>query len=106
MQTQRYEPLIWANFSGVLGLLLGLCAGILYAFGGLLIDVGVSLGWLAAETMGTPGLSIGTLYAFGALIGMPFIFAIAAWLGTLIISSIILVTYKLILQPLKNHEAP
>ena len=89
MKTQTYEPLIWANFGGVLGLLAGLCAGILYAFGGLLIDIGVSLGWLLAETMQTPGLSIGTLYAFGALIGIPLIFALGGWLLFLALGSCI-----------------
>lgn len=80
----RKKPLllfIWANFGGFIGLIIGLLCGILYSFGGLLIDVGVSLGWLSAQAMETPGLSIGTLYAFGALIGMPVLFALSGWLA-------------------------
>ena len=51
---------------------LGLIAGILYSFGGLLIDALVSLDWITSSE--TPGLSYGTVLAFGALIGMPMIF--------------------------------
>lgn len=51
--------------------LVGLLLGILYSFGGLAIDLLVSLGWLSAETFETPGLSFGTLLAFGALLVMP-----------------------------------
>ncbi|MDH3323685.1 MAG: DUF3566 domain-containing protein [Flavobacteriaceae bacterium] len=58
--------------------LVGLLAGIIYAFGGLIIDFMVSLRWIS--TMETPGLSYGTLLAFGALIGMPAIFAITGFL--------------------------
>ncbi|MGB0376521.1 MAG: hypothetical protein ACPGC5_04925 [Flavobacteriaceae bacterium] len=80
----RKKPLllfIWANFGGFIGLIIGLLCGILYSFGGLLIDIGVSLGWLSAQAMETPGLSIGTLYAFGALIAMPVLFALSGWLA-------------------------
>ncbi|MEL7002357.1 MAG: hypothetical protein AAFN93_06430 [Bacteroidota bacterium] len=62
-----------AKFQTILMALLGLVCGILYSFGGLIIDIMVSLGWLSAEDMETPGLSEGTLLAFGALIGMPLI---------------------------------
>ncbi|MTI20678.1 hypothetical protein E1176_06565 [Fulvivirga sp. RKSG066] len=67
---------VWsfAKFQTVLGALIGLVCGILYAFGGLVIDALVSAGVLSPEAMSTPGLSIGTLLAFGALIGMPVIF--------------------------------
>jgi hypothetical protein len=58
----------------VLGL-IGLVCGILYSFGGLAIDILVSIETLSAEAMSTPGLSYGTVLAFGALIGMPLIFA-------------------------------
>jgi len=54
---------------------LGLVAGILYSFGGLVIDVLVSIGWISSASAATPGLSLGTVLAFGALVGMPIIFA-------------------------------
>ena len=53
---------------------VGLLLGIWYSFGGLIIDILVSTGWLSSTAMETPGLSEGTLLAFGALIGMPAIF--------------------------------
>lgn len=53
---------------------LGVVAGVVYAFGGLAIDTAVTLGWMTTEE--TPGLSIGTILAFQALIGMPLIFAL------------------------------
>ncbi len=65
--------------AGVMGL-AGLAAGILYAFGGALYDALVTLGWVASAESGslsTPGLGWGTVLAFGALIGMPLIFAAA-----------------------------
>lgn len=58
--------------------LIGLLAGILYAFGGFLIDALVSLGWITSNE--TPGLSYGTVLAFGALVGMPVIFATIGFL--------------------------
>ena len=64
-----------ARLQSVMLGLIGLICGILYSFGGLLIDALVTLGLLSPEAMSTPGLSIGTLLAMGALIGMPVIFA-------------------------------
>jgi len=61
----------FARFQALLGALLGLIAGISYSFGGLIIDTLVTLGWVV--TPETPGLSYGTVLAFGALIGMPLI---------------------------------
>ncbi len=69
-----------AKFQAVLLLLVGLLCGILYSFGGLLIDVLVSLDFLSPIAMETPGLSYGTILAFGALIGMPVIFATLGFL--------------------------
>lgn len=62
-----------AKFQMVLFGLIGLLFGIFYSFGGLLIDILVSLEVLSAVKMETPGLSYGTFLAFGALIGMPLI---------------------------------
>lgn len=69
-----------AKFQAVLLFLIGLLCGILYSFGGLLIDIFVSLDLLSSVEMETPGLSYGTFLAFGALIGMPIIFAIIGFL--------------------------
>lgn len=66
--------------------ILGLLAGILYSFGGLAIDILISLEWIT--TTETPGLSYGTILAFGALIGMPLI-GIALGLVTGVISGIV-----------------
>ena len=51
-----------AVLGGVVGALVGLGLGVVYAFGGLLID------------LFTIGLNPGTWMAFGALIGMPVLF--------------------------------
>ena len=61
------------KFQTTMGAIIGLIAGILYSFGGLTIDVLVSSGLIISSE--TPGLSYGTILAFGALIGMPIIFA-------------------------------
>jgi len=70
----------FAVFQAVLIALIGMLCGILYSFGGFFIDLFVSLGLLSSERMFTPGLSFGTILAFGALIGMPIIFAIVGFL--------------------------
>lgn len=72
-KAKRIKVLSFAKFQAVLGLLIGLIAGILYSFGGFIIDALVTLGWITSSE--TPGLSYGTVLAFGALIGMPVIFA-------------------------------
>lgn len=77
-RSKKIKVLSFAIFQGFLGTLLGLIAGICYSFGGLIIDVLVSMGWVT--TSETPGLSYGTLLAFGALIGMPIIFAIGGFI--------------------------
>lgn len=69
----RINILGLAKFQTILFALLGVLAGILYSFGGLIIDVLVSLNWITTDE--TPGLSYGTILAFGALIGMPLISA-------------------------------
>lgn len=72
--------------------IIGLIAGILYAFGGLIIDAMVSFGWITTNE--TPGLSYGTILAFGALVGMPLIFAIVGFLLGLVEA----LFYKLVLM--------
>ena len=68
---KKIKIMSFAKFQGAIGLVIGLMAGILYAFGGLIIDAMVSLQWITTNE--TPGLSFGTILAFGALIGMPVI---------------------------------
>lgn len=70
---KKLKILPFLRFHTVLGALLGLIAGILYSFGGLIIDLLVNLDWIKSQE--TPGLSFGTILAFGALIGMPIISA-------------------------------
>lgn len=68
---KKINPLSLAKLQSILFGLLGLCAGIIYSIGGLIIDASVTFGLFASTE--TPGLSLGTILAFGALIGMPFI---------------------------------
>lgn len=69
----------FAIFQGSLTGLIGVVCGIVYSIGGLIIDVLVSADVLSAEKMETPGISIGTLLAMGALIAMPVIFFAAGF---------------------------
>ena len=71
---KKIKILPFAKFQAFLFGLVGLLAGILYSVGGLVLDTAVTLGWAASPE--TPGLSEGTMLAFGALLGMPIIFAI------------------------------
>ena len=68
--------------------MVGLVAGILYSFGGLIIDALVSIGWVSSTSAPTPGLGFGTVLAFGALIGMPAIFAAFGYIVGLVEASI------------------
>lgn len=70
----------FAKFQAVLFALVGMVCGILYFFGGLIMDALVTMGMLSSESMTTSGLSLGTLLAFGALIGIPIMFGIAGFL--------------------------
>lgn len=74
---KKLNVLSLAVLQAILLGLAGLLCGILYSFGGLIIDALVSLGWVT--TSETPGLSYGTVLAFGALIGMPLIGAVAGF---------------------------
>lgn len=80
-----------ANTFGFIGLILG----ILYSFGGLLVDLLVTLG--IVTTNETPGLSYGTVLAFGALIGMPAIGIVFGFIAGFIIG----IFYNLIPKKLK-----
>jgi len=67
----KLNILAFAKFLAIFFGLIGLLLGILYFFGGLILDVSVSMNWLQSEE--TTGLSYGTFLAFGALILMPLI---------------------------------
>ena len=69
----RVGILFSAKLVAIYGAGIGLILGILYSFGGALIDILVRLGWITSTE--TPGLSAGTALAFMALIGMPLIFS-------------------------------
>lgn len=73
-KVKRIKVVSFIKFQAFLGLLIGILAGVLYAFGGLIIDTLVSLELITC--IETPGLSFGTVLAFGALIGMPIIFMV------------------------------
>lgn len=79
----RLRIIPFALFQSMLMTLVGCVCGILYSFGGLIIDMLVSLDMLSPESMSTPGLSTGTLLAFGALLGMPLLFAVAGFVAGL-----------------------
>lgn len=72
----------FAKFQAFLFSLVGLLAGIIYSFGGLVIDTLVSLGLMTSDE--TAGLSYGTILAFLALIGMPLIFGIVGFLAGIV----------------------
>tara|TARA_Y100000310_G_C20457750_1_gene703861 strand:+ start:431 stop:751 length:321 start_codon:yes stop_codon:yes gene_type:complete len=71
-KVKKFKVLSFGIFQALLMALIGLVAGILYSFGGLLIDTLVTIGMITSQE--TPGLSYGTVLAFGALIGMPILF--------------------------------
>ena len=65
---QKLNVFSFALMQAKLLALIGLLLGIIYAFGGLVIDSIVSMNLISIAE--TPGLSMGTLLAFGALIGI------------------------------------
>ena len=69
------------KFQSLLLAIIGLIAGIIYSIGGLIIDTMVTFNIL--DFPQTPGLSYGTILAFGALIGMPLLFALVGFIGGL-----------------------
>jgi len=65
---KRLRFIAFAKFQAMLFMLVGLLAGVLYAFGGLIFDAF------------TTGLNLGTALAFLAILGMPLIFACVGFL--------------------------
>lgn len=82
MRSKKIRLVPFLKLQAVIWGLLGLLVGIFYSFGGLFIDSLVSLGWISTNE--TPGLSYGTVLAFGALIGMPVIFIVFGLVTSLI----------------------
>ena len=70
--------LSFAKFQSLIGGILGGFCGFIYSFGGLVVDLLVSLNLL--ESAETSGLSYGTILAFGALLVMP---VLGAFIGFL-----------------------
>lgn len=66
----------FAKFHTIIFSIFGLFLGILYSFVGFIVDVMVTIGWVLPNTVGTPGLSLGTILAFGGLLGVPILFAL------------------------------
>ena len=79
---KKINILTLVKFQTILMAVIGLLAGITYSFWGLIIDTLVT--YELFVTSETPGLSYGTLLAFGALIGMPLIFAFVGLIAGLI----------------------
>ena len=75
---QKLNVFSFALMQAKLLALIGLLLGIIYAFGGLVIDSIVSMNLISIAE--TPGLSMGTLLAFGALIGMPLIGLVSGYI--------------------------
>ncbi len=71
----KLKVITYAKFQAFCASLLGLLAGFTYALGGLFIDLMVSFEVFSSIAYGTSGLSLGTILAFAALLGMPAIFA-------------------------------
>lgn len=80
----QLKVIAFARFQAILTALVGLLLGILYSFGGFVIDLLVTLGWISSAAASTIGLGSGTILAFGALIGMPVILAAAGFILGLI----------------------
>ena len=99
-KVRKINVFVFAKFQAFFTMLLGLVAGVLYSFGGLALDILVSANWLSPTLAETPGLSYGTLLAFGALVGMPAIFALFGYLAGIIEASL----YNTLANSIGNME--
>ncbi len=79
-KVQKIKVFSFAKFQAILLTFVGLVCGILYSVGGFMIDLLVTVGVFSSGFMSTSGLGFGTVLAFGALIGMPIIFAIFGYI--------------------------
>ena len=73
----RLNIISYATFQATIVAGLGLVLGVVYAFGGLILDILVTLDWVPPTE--TPGLSLGTLLAFGGVVDMPLVFMAAGF---------------------------
>jgi hypothetical protein len=71
-KVKKINVLAYAKVQAIMAALAGLLTGIIYAFGGLIMDILVSAGWITSSE--TPGLSFGTVLAFLAIPVMPIYF--------------------------------
>ncbi|QNL21258.1 hypothetical protein HZR84_04675 [Hyphobacterium sp. CCMP332] len=81
-KSQKIKVFDFAVFQAILFSQIGLFAGIIYSFGGFIIDSLVTFDFISTDE--TTGLSIGTILAFGAIIGMPAIAFIIGFVTGLI----------------------
>ena len=73
IKLNKLDMLSFAKLQALLFGLVGLILGLLYSVGGFIIDSLVTLGLVSSVATETPGLSNGTILAFGAILGMPLI---------------------------------
>ncbi len=76
MNLKKFKIISFAKLQALLTGLLGLVSGLLYSFGGLVVDTMVSIGLIFPVSYEASGLSYGTILAFGAVVGMPILFAL------------------------------
>jgi len=79
----KIKILAFAVFQAFLVSLIGVVAGILYSFGGLLYDIF------------TIGLNTGTALAFLALIGMPILFGLFGFIAGVVEAILYIIIVKL-----------
>lgn len=101
-KVKKIKVLSYAKLQTIIMAYAGLATGILYSFGGFAIDSFVSAGWLSPASASTPGLSYGTILAFGALIGMPIYFATIGFIMGIIGATMYNLTSKYFLKIDKN----
>lgn len=77
--SNKINPIQLAKLQAILFGLIGLCLGIYYSIGGMFVDILVSAEVLQAENWDTPGLSIGTIMAYMALVAMPLFAALCGF---------------------------
>ncbi len=98
VKIKKIRVMSLAKLQGAMAAFIGLVAGILYSFGGALLDVLVSMGWISSAA--TTGVGYGTALAFLAIIGMPIMFGIVGFVAGLIAAGL----YNLVAQRVGGVE--